>query len=242
MKVTAVVLQYYPERIQNIPRIISDLKNSSRPPNKIIVFNNNPEVKIEDYIKDEDVVCVRTTHDFGTRSKYEGALLDFADYYLLIDDDITVSKKTIEHLISVIPDSDKPFCTAQQGMIMNGKLLHDRITITDSEIKKPTATETLIGSFIFCSFSAIVKMLSYEQECRKMIKSHGLMDILGDDLLMGFANAPIVIYPAKEDEKIIDLPDGGQCANLYFPQGVMTAQRDKIAPLIKDFIDKKNGR
>ena len=238
IRVVAVILQYYSERIQNIPRIISDLKNSSRPPDRIIVFNNNPEVKIEDYIQDKDVVCVKTTHGFGTRSKYEGCLLDFADYYLLIDDDITVSKKTIEHLISIIPNDGKLFCTAQQGMIMDGKLLHERITITDSQIIEPTPTETLIGSFIFCSFDAVVKMLSEERRCREIVRSHGLDDLLGDDLLMGFANAPIVIYPAKEDEKIIDLPDGGQCANLYFREGQMTDQRDKIAELMKEMFNK----
>jgi len=238
MKVTAVVLQYYPERIQNIPRIISDLKNSSRPPDRIIVFNNNPEIKIEDYIQDKDVVCVKTTHGFGTRSKYEGCLLDFADYYALIDDDMSVSKNTLSHLLSVAEKSDRPFCTAQQGMVMNGKLLHERITITDSQITEPTPTETLIGSFIFCSFDAVVKMLSEERRCRAIVRSHGLDDLLGDDLLMGFVNAPIVIYPAKEDEKIIDLPDGGKCASAHYKEGHMTDQRDKITELMKEMFNK----
>mgnify|MGYP001220109477 CR=1 FL=1 len=237
IKLTAVILQYYPERIQNIPRIISDLKNSSRPPDRIIVFNNNSEIKTREHIP-EDVVYMETTFGFLGRAKYIACLLDFADYYVLIDDDISVSKNTLSHLLSIAEKSIRPFCTAQQGMIMNGKLLHNRITITDSEIIVPTPTETLIGSFVFCSFDAIVKMLSEEQRCRKIVRSHKLIDILGDDLLMGFANAPIVIYPAKEDEKIIDLPDGGQCANLYFREGQMTDQRDKIAELMKEMFNK----
>ena len=238
MKVTAVVLQYYPERIQNIPRIISDLKNSSRPPDRIIVFNNNPEIRNTDHLKEDGVVYVDSSFGFLGRAKYIACLLDFADYYVLIDDDISVSKNTLSHLLSIAEKSNRPFCTAQQGMIMNGKLLHDRITVTDSEIIVPTPTETLIGSFVFCSFDAIVKMLSEEQRCRKIVRSHKLIDIFGDDLLMGFANAPIVIYPAKEDEKIIDLPDGGQCANLYFREGQMTDQRDKIAELMKEMFNK----
>ena len=240
MKVTAVVLQYYPERIQNIPRIISDLKNSSRPPDRIIVFNNNPTIRNTDHLKEDGVVYVDSSFGFLGRAKYIACLLDFADYYVLIDDDMSVSKNTLSHLLSIIPSStiNRTFCTAQQGAIMNGKLFHERKTITDVEITKPVATETLIGSFVFCSFNAIVKMLSHEQECRKKMKEEKLIEMLGDDLLMGFSNAPIIIYPAKEDEKVIDLSEHGVRCNLLFKPGEMTDQRDKIAELIKKIFNK----
>lgn len=237
IKLTAVVLQYYPERIQNIPRIISDLENSSRPPDKIIVLNNNPKIKTRDHIP-EDVVYIETTFGFLGRAKYIICLLDFSDYYVLIDDDMSVSKNTLFHLLSVIPNENRPFCTAQQGVILDGKLFHERRTITDIEITKAVETETLIGSFIFCSFSAIVKMLSYEQECRAQVRAEGLIDILGDDLLMGFANAPIIIYPAKEDEKVIDLSDGGVCCHQLYKQGEMSQQRDKITKVMQNMFNK----
>ena len=238
IRVVAVILQYYSERIQNIPRIISDLKNSSRPPDRIIVFNNNSEIRNTDYLKEDGVVYVDSSFGFLGRAKYIACLLDFADYYVLIDDDMSVSKNTLSHLLSIAEKSNRPFCTAQQGMIMNGKLLHDRITVTDSEIIVPTPTETLIGSFVFCSFDAIVKMLSHEQGCRKEMKKQKLIEMLGDDLLMGFSNAPIIIYPAKEDEKVVDLPEFGVRCNLLFKEGQMTDQRDKIAELMKEMFNK----
>jgi len=237
IKLTAVILQYYPERIQNIPRIISDLKNSSRPPDKIIVFNNNSAIKTHDHIPD-DVVYMNTNYGFLGRAKYIICLLDFSDYYVLIDDDMSVSKNTLSHLLSIAQESNQSFCTAQQGVIMDGKLFHERKTITDIEITEPTPTETLIGSFVFCSFSAIVRMLSYEQECRKKMREAHLIEKLGDDLLMGFSNAPIVIYPAKEDEKVIDLPEYGVRCNLLFKDGEMTEQRDKITELMKQIFNK----
>lgn len=237
-KLTAVILQYYLKRINNIPRIITDLKNSSHPPDKIIVFNNNPEIKDRSHIINNDVVYIDSSLGFYGRAKYIICLLDFSDYYVLIDDDISVSKNTLSHLLSIAETAKKPFCTAQQGVIMNGKLFHERKTITDREITEPTKTETLIGSFVFCSFDAIIKMLAEEQKCRQAIRDRNLIDILGDDLLMGFSNAPIIIYPAKEDEKVIDLSDGGVCCNQFYKPGEMSNQRDKIVLVMKEIFNK----
>jgi hypothetical protein len=227
MKITALIIHYYPERLHHIQRIVNDLKTSSRPPDHIIVFNNDTNIEI----KIEGVDCVNTTKNYLGRAKYIACLLEPSDYYLLIDNDITVGKKTIEHLIKCIPPESTCFCTAQQGYNFKD-LLHKRKDINEWEIRKSKETDGIISSLTFCSFSAILKMLTLEIEFRLNRKMYD--NALIDDLLMGMSNSP-VIYPAKDEEKIISLSEEGVACYQQYAENEFTNKRDRFAKIIKNF-------
>jgi hypothetical protein len=228
MKITALIIHYYPERLHYVQRIVDDLKKSTRPPDHIIIFNNDTKIEI----KIEGVDCINTTKNYLGRSKYIACLLEPSDYYLLIDNDVTVGRKTIEHLIECIPPESTCFCTAQQGYKLKGKLLHQRKDVSEWEIKSPKKTDGIISSCTFCSFSALLKMLSLEIEFRLNRKLYD--NALIDDLLMGFANEP-VIYPAHGEERIISLPEEGVACYMQYPENEFTDKRDKYVKLIKNF-------
>ncbi len=232
MKITALITHYYPERLYHIKRIIQDLKNSTRPPDTIMVFNNDSHV----IIKEEGVICINSTHNLSGRAKYIACLLDPADYYVLLDNDITVGRKTIEHLISVIPPNSMSFCTAQQGVLLNSKLFHERKTISEFDVDEPVKTDTLIGSFVFCSFSALVKMLEVEPQIR--LKNKQWINVPGDDILLGFANTPIIIYPARGDECVIDLSQEGVACYQEYPHLEFMKLRDSFTQFVKKTLQK----
>lgn len=200
-KITAVVTSYYPERVGNVYKIIDDLKNSSRSPDKIIVFNNNPAVEII-----SNVTIVNSSENFWTRAKYIACLLQPSDYYLLVDDDITVKKDSLLHFESLIPENTLDFCTSSEGMIEDPKTYTRGKFILDREIVIPTWVDWFCGSIIFCSFSSILKMLKSEIEIRLKDKKY-LFE--GEDILMGLANSPVFIYPAKENEACENISERG---------------------------------
>lgn len=204
MKITAVVLCYYPERKLNVKRIINDLKNSSRPPDKIIVFNNNADTTF-DFDRD-GVITINSNTNFWTRAKYIICLLEPSDYYLLIDDDITVGKNSISHFESLIPPDDPAFVTSSEGLLEDPRTYERGKFIREREINFPTQVTYFCGSIIFCSFASLLKMLHAEIEIRLKAKKYTYE---GDDVLMGVANAPITIYPAQGDELCENLNEMG---------------------------------
>lgn len=42
MRIVAVVCTYWPKRIQNVHQILQGLMGSTRPPDTILLLNNNP--------------------------------------------------------------------------------------------------------------------------------------------------------------------------------------------------------
>ena len=193
MKITAVVLTYYKERLGNVYRIIEDLKNSSRPPDKIIVFNNNPAVQFQC----EGAIIINSSENFWTRSKYIICLLEPSDFYILIDDDITVRKTAIAHLISLIPQDNAAFCTSSEGLIEDPRTYTRGQFIREREIEIPTEVTWFCGSLVFASFASLIKMLEIEIKVRLAQKQYTCEC---DDVLVALANSPIFIYPARGDD------------------------------------------
>jgi hypothetical protein len=196
-KITALILTYYEQRVENVRQIIKDLNGGSRVPDKIIVFSNNPNIKIE------SVPTIVSSDNYSTRAKYVACLLEPSDFYLLLDDDITVGKDTLKHL-EEISMGRKDFCTSNEGVLLEGRPFHQRTSIFEDKIEKPTPTDTLIGSMVFCSFGALLKMLQAEVKIRLKDKKY-LFE--GDDILMGLANRPITIYPAEKKERCISMDE-----------------------------------
>ena len=75
--ITTVILHYWRERTKNINKIIENLEAGSVKPDKIIVFNNNPGIKLDG--------AINSNVNYGGRARYVVALLEPSDYYYFID-------------------------------------------------------------------------------------------------------------------------------------------------------------
>jgi len=200
MKITTVVLHYYPERTENIPRIVKDLKNSSRPPDEIIVFNNNPEVTYSG-----DGIVINSGKNYGGRARYPIALIEPSDYYHFLDDDVSVCKNTLENFLRYAKDG---CCYGYWGKIVNPKAGSCYVTgneIYGKRISKPQEVDLLVGeATLFVSFSAFKNIFKTEEMLLKENYTFGREE----DLITSMSNRPFVI-PAKADEYYTRLPTNG---------------------------------
>ncbi len=215
-------MAFYEERVQNVERIVKDLQTSTRPPDQIIIFTNNENLTFV-LGNWKNVALIGSSKNYSTRAKYVACLLEPSDFYLLIDDDITVGKETIEHLERNIPLNVASFCTSNEGVKLLDGTFSNVEYIREFEIKEPTEADSLIGSFVFCSFEAICNMLEAEVDVRLKDKEYLLE---GDDILMGLANRPITIYPAEGEKACKFLNEQGVRFGLIY--GNYKLMRDKF--------------
>ena len=200
MKITAVVLHYYPERTKNIPTIVRDLRSNSRPPDEIIVFNNNPEM----VYKDKTITVINSGKNYGGRARYPIALLEPSDYYYFLDDDVTPCKNTIKNFLKYANDN---CCYGYWGKIINPEDINYQggKDFFGIRMNKPQEVDLLIGKgTFFVSFSAFRNMIRTEE---KLLKE-GFVFGREEDLILSMSNKPFTI-PAKKDEYFTDMPEGG---------------------------------
>jgi hypothetical protein len=204
-KLVAVVLHYYPQRSENVRKIIQDLKNSSRVPDKIIVFNNNKDM----VINFEGVTNINSDTNFHSRAKYGVALLEPADYYILLDDDISVGKRTIEKLLEyATPD----ICTAMRGVnLSNGSFTYGT-DVYPHLVGEPTKVDSFIGRLQFVSYKAIMNMLVLEPALRLDDKRF-IYD--AEDIFIGLVN-DTKVYPLRGDELPYDTGENGVAYHQFF--------------------------
>lgn len=206
--VCAVVLTYWPKRRKNIDIIINDLVNSTVPPDLIMVVNNNGKDSPL-HFDDPSIMVVNADHNFTSRAKYAAAALYPADYYALIDDDITVGPKTIEHLLANISGDE---CLSFQGVKLRGSdgSFSWGQQVNAKDISTPESVDSHIGRLMFCTWQGIVNLLQAEKRVRLADKLY-LFD--GDDILMGLVNNSFV-YPASGDELPRDLDESGESMSI----------------------------
>lgn len=192
--VMAVICAFWPSRLDNLHKIVEDLKAGTTPPNKIVILNNNKDFMIEPI---EGVEIINSELNSRTRGKYIVGLIEVFDYYLLLDDDTSVGKRTLECLLrSANREKVFGYCgVSYEGG--NGQ----RIYPFGVEVETPT--QYFLGCGIFTSFYGLVRLLIVEEELRR---NHGWKHE-GDDILMGLANQSFII-PMKDDENFVDLSWG----------------------------------
>ena len=191
-RVTAIVCAYYPERFDNVDRIVTDLLNGTRKPDTIIVLNNNEHHQDRfDELKTEGV-NVLTGWNTECRGKYVASMLTWADYYLLNDDDITVGPETLQALLEVAhPD----LVTANRGVVMQNHLFSSARIVDADKIDEPTSVDSIHGCSAFMSHRALARTLLAETTLRTKWPTEG------DDILAGFANAGnVTIFPFSGDK------------------------------------------
>ncbi len=201
MKITAVILHYYPERTENIPIIVKDLRANSRPPDEVIVFNNNPAITYSD----DNAIVINSSKNYGSRSRHLVALLEPSDYYYLLDDDVTVRKGAIGNFLKYAHDG---CCYGYWGKTVDPRIkdcYEAADNVRSSKIVAPKKVDLLVGrGTFFVSFSAFKNMLTTEETLLKEGYKFGR----DDDIILSMSNTPFVI-PAKKDESFAAMPDGG---------------------------------
>lgn len=214
MKVTAVICSYWPNRRPNVEWIIRDLLAGTRQPDRILILNNNPLQRGEPWITQDDRVEVIDSFNTTCRGKFVAALLDVADYYLLLDDDTSVGAETLQALCdyAALPETPQPFCTGFLGCWLDvndpaGPSVHTGGRLWPRDATAITPCTTFCGCAMFCSFQALVNMLRLEALVR--IPAEGPWPHQGDDLLLGLAN-PSVVVPLRGPEDFVDIGQEGQ--------------------------------
>lgn len=205
--VVAIILTYWPKRTKNVDQIVKDLENSTRPPDLIMVWNNNKDHQFK--YDDPSIMVVNSQYNFTSRAKYAAAMLYPADYYLLIDDDISVGKKTIENLMTY---ADPTSCISFNGVRLreSDKSFGYGEQVKSENISAVENVDSHIGRLYFCSWASLCNLFFNEYGVRVMDKQYIFE---GDDILIGLLNNSTVI-PAKGDELPYDLDEGGQSMSI----------------------------
>ena len=189
--VVAVVCSYWSSRINNVKRIVKDLREGTRVPDRILVLNNNKKHTLEI----EGAEIINSEFNSRSRGKFLVALLHVADYYLLLDDDCTVSSRTLERYME---SAHRKSCHASFG-----QKLGVRGRQRPMDVKEETEVDWFLGTGIFTSFYCIIRMLVAEENLRV----RGKWKHEGEDVLLGLANYATIL-PMVEDEDFIRLEWG----------------------------------
>jgi hypothetical protein len=184
MKITIVLLHYWKERSKNITQIAKDLRNGSRKPDSVILFNNNPEVRLP--------YSINSNINYGGRARHVIALLEPSDYYYFIDDDTTVCEKTLENFAN---HAYKGCCLGYRGKILTDSY-QNSLDIWGNSLSKPKKVDLLTGNGTIFVCRLVLLRVFNKPASRE------------DDLALSMGNNPKVI-PANQDEFISNLPDGG---------------------------------
>ncbi len=201
MTVTAVVCCGWKQRADNVSTIVSDMRSGTVAPNTIIVLDNFSDGTAFAELASENVHVV-AGHNWECRGKYVAGLLKFANYYLLNDDDITVSPRTLQRLLETAPVDDN-YVTANRGVVLNdSRKLSKGIVFDAHDIYQPSRADVIYGSCAFMSHQALMSMFTAEAKLRHR------WPVQGDDILAGLANS-VTIQPMHGDAAFRWLPDAG---------------------------------
>ncbi len=184
-RVVAVIVAFWQERFENVRQIVRDLHASTRPPDNILVLNNNPE----HHLDIEGAHVINSEFNSRCRGKMLVALMDVADYYLILDDDTSVNPKTIEKYLEVAhEDCAYSYCGIKFGGGNGDRIMPAQVTAI-------TEAEYFLGCGMFLSFKAIVNMLEADQRIRLNTEwKHE-----GEDVLVGLVNKAEIVPMSKED-------------------------------------------
>jgi glycosyltransferase involved in cell wall biosynthesis len=169
--VTAVLLRFWPERDENLPVIIADLQASTRPPDRIMVVDQGPDPRP---VFEPGVEVVRLPRNYRTRARYVAALLNLSDWFVFIDDDITVCPGTIELLLEHARPGRVITVRGVYGDIYQGEPLPD---------DRPRPCDWVVGRVHAAHWRAIVRMLEVEERFRL-----GHPDVDCADMVLGRVN------------------------------------------------------
>lgn len=202
-RVTALVCAYWPERFDNVDRIVWDILCGTKVPDTVMILNNNPDLEHAHRFDEWKEAGVKVTQGWNTetRGKYVAALLAHADYYLLMDDDITVSRRTLEFLLR---QRHPALVTANRGVLMKDDSFFNGHIVDADQITEEVKVDSICGCGVFISHRGIVNTLAAEETLRAKWPT------AGDDILVGFANKGNVwVFPMHGDDAFVWLDTCG---------------------------------
>jgi hypothetical protein len=226
MIVTATVVTYWPNRRDNVTRVVRDLLAGTVVPDHIVVLDNNAAIDAPDLPDDPRVSLVTSTENTWTRGKFIAALFHPATYYLMMDDDTSVGPRTLERLVtwatmsSISPDA---LVTGYWGVTLSPELKFMSGMIHTS-VPHDTPVDGFHGRAMWMGHQAMVNMLALEGHVRirgdQLIWPHE-----GDDIIAGLANqGRAFMIPMAGDERFVDLDQCGQA--LQFQDGYFGSRDD----------------
>jgi len=227
-RVVAVICSYWKERIPNIEKIVQDLHAGTVVPDRILVLNNNKDHQLEI----EGAEVINSQFNSRCRGKFITALLDVADFYLLLDDDTSVGTKTIERFLEV---AHRESCYGYYGVALE---TGNGVRTIPTLISEETPCQYFLGPGLFLSFYSLVRLLVAEERIRLTTEwKHE-----GDDILIGLVNNSTII-PMNDEEFFVDLPWGSE-AMAFGHDGTSEGgldylkMRDKFTRKAIDILDK----
>ena len=222
-RVVAVIVAFWQERFENVRQIVKDLHASTRPPDNILVLNNNPA----HHLDIEGALVLNSEFNARCRGKMLVALMDVADYYLILDDDTSVNSRTIEKYLEVAhEDCAYGYCGIEFGGGNGNRIM-------PTGINQITEAEYFLGCGLFVSFKAIVNMLIADQKIRINTKwKHE-----GEDVLIGLVNKAEIV-PMSEEDGFEDL-DWGTEAMAFGSDGLTEGSMDYLIMRDKFMADSK---
>jgi len=181
--ITAILLSYYQERENNIYKMVDVLKKGTLPPDRIVLFNNNSEHKF----KIDGIEIINSNTNFGAGIRFYLALGITSDYFFFPDDDMCPQTGTIENLMKY---AEEDTCLGFCGKKLTKGVPYSKTPAVWSG-EKPIDVNLLVGAGgIFCSYKALVKMVTLENKLRKIKEYDKGRET---DLTLTMANKSLVI-------------------------------------------------
>lgn len=205
MTIGAVILLHYPDRDEiNARKIIDAIKGSTRRPDKIVAFIDNPKIKFDD----SEIIIIRSSHGFPVIARNSiGTLLD-TDFVFYQDSDLCVEPRTIEYL------SDYATTYPLSVLGFDGSLMAETPhPYTDGEqiqnVPEPTETDMLIRTWF-------VPRMVVGMSINLFIQANGqIPDKYADDILLCMGNRygfrqPNFVLPMRQGAGVIEIGEHEQ--------------------------------
>jgi GT2 family glycosyltransferase len=95
-KLSAVIAHWYAERTGNLPKVIDAFRQSTLPPDEILIWDNTGKLNPDWYPNAE---VLRSPWNIGCKAKFLGALVTHGEYVYLSDNDLIVQRDTLRHMM-----------------------------------------------------------------------------------------------------------------------------------------------
>ena len=189
----AVLLRYYPERDNNLRRLIDDLLAGSVVPDQIVVWDQSCVPPIE-----LPVATFRSPTNFGSQAIYSLAALWPGAQFLFCDDDLTVGPKTVEALLYHGRPSRVVGMRGRYGQWPDTAVWPDHEWCAEA-LLAPRPADWLIGRIHLVGWEAILRYLHVATRLTQPFHEDAVMSAVND----------CVIIPASADELYRDLDECG---------------------------------
>jgi len=234
--ITAVICAYWWERAKNIDLIVESLCKGKKKPSRIIIWNNNENLKIHKDRYNGMVVkvdVITSSKNWGHRARFIAAMLDPTDYYFFIDDDMMANKETLSNYINWAEITEKDFgdfCLTHLGRSLSnqGEYNNGGYMVRSSQVETLQKVGLVIGvGGIFCTFGALVSMVKLDNQLKDKSEFESGREA---DIILGMAN-PSFVVPTTKQSELIEI---GQKGVGMFKEEGHQDKRNKITKLIHD--------